>query len=202
MILKFGKQKIDLYLLTAVAIRGDQKQSDQRGYMKEQTIEFLLKNELKDIFHAEQQFLKALPKASKAAASDDLRNALNAHLEETEEQVERLKEIFSILDTAGRGKICAAMEGLVTECQELIGDYDRSYVRDAGLISKCQRIEHYEIATYSTLILFAQELDLQSVVDLLQATLTEEVNANKKLTKLLVGGNLYSGISEMALSEK
>lgn len=171
------------------------------GFMKEQTMISLLKDELKDIFNAEQQLVKALPKAAQGAGTPDLKKALEMHLEETKGQVERLKEIFSILNTTARGKTCAAMQGLVEECQELIGDYDRSYVRDAGLIGKCQRIEHYEIATYSSLLLFAQEMELDRVADLLQATLTEEQQANKKLTKLLEGGILFSGISEKALAE-
>lgn len=169
--------------------------------MKEQTMIYLLKEELKDIFHAEQQLVKALPKAIQAAATTDLQKALEMHLEETKGQVERLKEIFSIVNTSARGKTCAAMQGLVEECQELIGDFDRSYVRDAGLISKCQRIEHYEIATYSSLVLFARELELDNVADLLQATLNEENQANKKLSKLLEGGILFSGITEKALAE-
>ncbi|MCE5317398.1 MAG: ferritin-like domain-containing protein [Parachlamydia sp.] len=169
--------------------------------MKEQTIAYLLREELKDIFHAEQQLVKALPKAIQAAATSDLKKGLELHLEETKEQVERLKECFAILNTSARGKACAAMEGLVHECQELISDYDRSYVRDAGLISKCQRIEHYEIATYSSLFLFAQELELDRVADLLEATLNEEIQANKNLATLLEGGILYSGISQKALAE-
>lgn len=162
---------------------------------------YLLKDELKDIFHAEQQLVKALPKAIQAAATSTLQKALEFHLEETKGHVERLKEVFALLNTTARSKSCAAMEGLVHECQELLGNYESSFVRDAGLISKCQRIEHYEIATYSSLLLFAQEMELDRIADLLQATLKEEIQANHKLTKLLEGGILYSGITEQALAE-
>lgn len=155
--------------------------------MKAQNLEALFLSELKDVFNAEQQMIKALPKAMRAADSEDLALALEDHLEETQQQIERLKEIFRFMEMPTKGTPCRAMQGLVEECAEVMEEWDKSALRDEGIITKCQRIEHYEIASYESLILFAERLDLDRAVDLLKETLQEEINANKKLAVLAQG---------------
>lgn len=166
--------------------------------MKEQSLETLFMGELKDIFNAELQLMKALPNAAKAAQSDDLRQALEMHIDETLGQIDRLKGVFQMLEMTARGKACKAMEGLVEECTQILDEYEKSSLRDAGIITKCQRIEHYEMATYGSLVLFAKELDFTHAAGLLQANLDEEINANQKLAKLAEGGGLFNGIFHQA----
>lgn len=166
--------------------------------LKKENIRNLLISELKDIRNAEEQIVQGLPKMIKAAESPDLQEAFKKHLEETREHVRRLDKIFNFLKVNERGETCEAMEGLIKECDEAINDYQRSALRDANLISKAQRIEHYEISVYGTLRTFAKELGYDEVVRLLQETLNEEANADKKLTKLAEGGILTSGINHKA----
>lgn len=156
-------------------------------------------DELYDILNAEEQIVEALPEVIAAVESADLRKALEAHLNETRGQIQRLSKIFKILKIERREEFCKGMRGLIEECEETIQHFrDKSFVRDAALIAKLQRIEHYEIAAYGTVRTFAKELDLSSVADLLQETLDEEGNADKKLTKIAEGGLLKSGINHLA----
>lgn len=144
----------------------------------------LLVNELKDLYSAENQLVKALPKMAKAASTEELKEAFESHLEETQEQVKRLEQIFELLETAQRGKKCVAMEGLIEEGKELIGEKPEASVLDAGLIAAAQKVEHYEIAGYGCVRTWANQLGLAEVVELLEETLEEEKAADEKLTEI------------------
>lgn len=161
----------------------------------------LFLDELKDIFSAENQIIEALPKVIKAAENPELKKALKHHLGETEHQAERLKKIFQLLNEEESEEKCEAMEGLIEECDETAHKYPNSPIRDAALIAACQRIEHYEIAVYGTLRTFAKQLDLEDIADLLQESLDEEGNANKKLTEIAEGGFFTTGINQQALKK-
>jgi len=144
----------------------------------------LFVNELKDMLDAEKQLVKALPKMAKAASSEKLRGAITEHLDQTKGQVERLEEVFEHLEMTARGKHCAAMEGLIEEGKEVIDDDLEDAVRDAALIGAAQKVEHYEIASYGTLIAHARLLGHDDAVSLLQETLAEEKQTDENLTEL------------------
>jgi ferritin-like metal-binding protein YciE len=152
--------------------------------MKMKTLHDLLVDELKDLYSAESQLTKALPKMAKAASSDELRIAFESHLKETEGHVQRLDKIFKQLDASPRGKKCKAMEGLIEEGKEAIELDAEDAVHDAALIAAAQRVEHYEMAGYGTVRTFAQLLGMDDVAELLQETLDEEGAADKKLTEI------------------
>jgi ferritin-like metal-binding protein YciE len=148
------------------------------------TLHDLLIDELKDLYFAENQLVKALPKMAKAATDPDLKAAFTGHLAETKGHVERLASALKILGAPARGKTCHAMLGLVEEGGEAIETKGPPAIRDANLIGAAQRVEHYEMAAYGTAKAFARALDEDKVVDLLQATLEEEGAANEKLTSI------------------
>lgn len=152
--------------------------------MKLNSLQELLVDELKDLYSAENQLLKALPKMAKAASHPDLKAAFESHLEETEGQVRRLETIFENLEGSPKGKKCKAMEGLIEEGSEVIEADGEDAVKDAALICAAQKVEHYEMAGYGCARTFAQLLGLDEVADLLQETLDEEGNADKKLTEI------------------
>jgi len=164
----------------------------------EKGIKDLLIDELHDMLNAEGQIVASLPKMVAAAESADLKKAFSSHLKETKEQVNRLKKVFKLMKVGKKAKLCKAMKGLIQECKEVLKDYKKSAVRDAALISKAQRIEHYEIAAYGTLRTFAKELNLSEVAELLQDSLDEEGGANKKLTSIAEGGLLATGVNHEA----
>jgi ferritin-like metal-binding protein YciE len=141
-------------------------------------------DELKDLYSAETQLVKALPKLAKASNSDKLREGFEEHLEQTKGHVQRLEQIFEALDESPKGKKCAGMEGLIEEGSEMAGEDFEGAVLDAGLIGAAQRVEHYEIAAYGTVRAFAEELGESEAVSLLQATLEEEEATDEKLTEL------------------
>jgi len=141
-----------------------------------------LLDELKDLYSAEKQLTKALPKMARAAASQDLKTAFESHLEETQGHVERLDKIFETLGKSPRGKTCHGMQGLVEEGSEMISELDKGAVRDAGLISAAQRVEHYEMAGYGSVREFASLLGQNEIASLLGETLEEEKAADEKLT--------------------
>jgi ferritin-like metal-binding protein YciE len=148
------------------------------------TLRALYIDELRDIYNAEKQLTKALPKMAKAASSAELRNGFTEHLEQTKGHVERLEQIFEALGERVTGKKCAGMEGLVEEGSEMIeGDFEGNLL-DAALISAGQRVEHYEIAAYGTVSAFAELLGESEHVSLLQETLDEEKQTDEKLTEL------------------
>jgi ferritin-like metal-binding protein YciE len=141
-------------------------------------------NELRDIYNAETQLVKALPKMAKAATNQQLRSGFEEHLEQTKGHISRLELIFVDLDQKATGKKCAGMEGLVKEGSEMISEDFEGAVKDAGLIGAAQRVEHYEIAAYGTVRAFAETLGEQNAVGLLRQTLEEEKETDEKLTKL------------------
>jgi ferritin-like metal-binding protein YciE len=151
---------------------------------KLQTLDDLYKDMLKDLYSAEKQLVKALPKMAKNAQSSDLQRAFQEHLKQTEGHVERIERIFSDLGSSPRGKKCVGMEGLVEEGSELLQEQVDPDVLDAGLIAAAQKVEHYEIASYGTVRTWAERLGYNQAAQLLQQTLDEEGEANKKLTQL------------------
>jgi ferritin-like metal-binding protein YciE len=151
---------------------------------KEKTLEDLFHETLKDIYFAEKKILTALPKLAKAANSDELRAAFEKHHAETEAQVERLEEVFEMIDKPAKGKTCPAILGMIEEGQEVMKDFKQSDALDAGLVSEAQAVEHYEISRYGTLIAWANQMGLDDAVKLLKQTLEEEENTDKALTKL------------------
>jgi ferritin-like metal-binding protein YciE len=148
------------------------------------SLQDLLVEEMKDLYSAEQQILKALPKMAEACSSQELRRAFEQHLKQTEEQVVRLDQCFQVLGESPKGKHCKGMEGLIKEGQEFIEEKPGPEVMDAGLISVAQRVEHYEIAGYGSCRTYAEQLGIDDVARLLQQTLDEEGETDKKLTRL------------------
>jgi ferritin-like metal-binding protein YciE len=151
---------------------------------KMNTLEDLFMDLLKDLYSAEKQLVKALPKMAKAAHASDLKQAFQHHLAQTEGQVERLDQIFSDLESSPRGKKCVGMEGLIEEGNELMQENAEPDVMDAGLIAAAQKVEHYEIASYGAVRTWAQQLGYDQAARLLQETLDEEGEANKTLTQI------------------
>ena len=144
----------------------------------------LFHDTLKDIYYAEKKILAALPKMAKAAESDELRAAFEKHHDETEGQIERLEQVFQMIDKKPVGKKCAAIEGILEEGQEIIKEYKGSPALDAGLLAAAQAVEHYEISRYGTLRTWAEELGLGDAAKLLQETLDEEEATDQALTEL------------------
>jgi ferritin-like metal-binding protein YciE len=151
---------------------------------KMRTLEDLYVDHLKDLYSAEKQLVKALPKMAKNASSPDLQKAFQEHLRQTERQVERIERIFSELDGSPRGKKCVGMEGLIEEGNEIMKEDAEPEVMDAGLIAAAQKVEHYEIASYGTVRAWAERLGFDRAARLLQETLDEESMANEKLTQI------------------
>jgi ferritin-like metal-binding protein YciE len=152
--------------------------------MKLDTLRKLYIEELRDVYNAENQLLKALPKMAKGASSDELKQAFEDHLEQTQGHVERLEEIFEALDEKATGKTCKAMKGLVEEGSEILKEDGEESVLDAGIIAAAQKVEHYEIATYGTLRTWANLLGETEAAELLQETLDEEGATDKQLNEL------------------
>ena len=147
-----------------------------------------LVEEIRDLYNAEKQLVKALPKMAKGATSEELREALESHLDETENQVTRLERVFELLDEKPRGKHCAGMAGIVEEGSEKLQEDMEDMVLDACLIASAQKVEHYEMGAYGTVIAWAEALGLNEVRDVLNETLEEEKAADKKLTALAESG--------------
>ena len=152
--------------------------------MKLDTLKTLYIDELRDLYNAEGQLLKALPKMAKAASSEELKDAFEKHLEQTKSHVERLEEVFEDIGEKPKGKTCRAMKGLIEEGSEILEEDGEESVIDAGIIVAAQKVEHYEIASYGSVRTFAQLLGKDRSADLLQTTLDEESEANDLLTKL------------------
>ena len=139
---------------------------------------------LKDIYYAEKKLLTALPKMAKAAQSRELKLAFEKHATETEGQIERLDQVFAMIDETPKGKTCEAINGLVDEGKEIMSDFRNSPAHDAGLLAAAQAVEHYEISRYGTLKTWADKLGLPDAVDLLDETLVEEKKTDEALTKI------------------
>jgi ferritin-like metal-binding protein YciE len=175
------------------------KKSTAASSMKseETMLKELFVEELKDIYWAEKHLTKALPKMKKAATSEELANAFDEHLAVTQEQVGRVEQVFELLDMAPRAKKCEAMDGLVKEAQNVIEELPKgSAVIDAGLIIAAQKVEHYEIAAYGSLVQLAKTMGENEIADLLQQTLDEEKEADQLLTELAVSGINISAENE------
>jgi ferritin-like metal-binding protein YciE len=151
---------------------------------KDKHLNDLFLDTLKDIYFAEKQILKALPKMAKAASSDKLRAAFEKHHDETEGQVERLEQIFELLDKPARGKTCDAIVGILDEGKEIMEEYKGTEALDAGMLAAAQAVEHYEISRYGTLKQWAQQLGMKDAVRLLDETLQQEKKTDQALTSL------------------
>ena len=152
--------------------------------MKLDTIEKLYISELRDLYSAENQLLKALPKMAKAASSQELKDAFEKHLEQTKGHVERLEQIFQQLNESPKGKTCRGMKGVIEEGSEILKEDGEDSVLDAGIIVAAQKVEHYEIANYGSVRTFANLLGKDDVAGLLQSTLDEESETNEILNRL------------------
>lgn len=149
------------------------------------TIDELFLHFLKDVYYAERQITKALPKMAKAAQSDHLRQAFIAHREETQHQIERLQQVFELVGKRAQGVTCEAINGLIEECEELLDEAkEPSAVRDAGLVACAQAVEHYEIARYGSLLAWAKLQGKTDIATLLEQTLAEEKKTDTLLNKL------------------
>ena len=151
------------------------------------SLQDLFVNLLKDVYYAEKQILKTLPKLAKKADSDELRQAFEHHLKETEGQVQRLEQVFALCDLKPSGKTCHAIKGILEEGEEDIKDAKDPDVLDAGMIADAQAVEHYEIARYGTMIAWAKQLGRKDAASLLEETLEQEYNADRTLTELAEG---------------
>lgn len=166
---------------------GAKSQNDSsEGGMESSQLMKLFEDELKDIYWAEKALTKAIPKMIKNATSEELIEALESHLAETEEQVTRCEEVFEAIGKKATAKKCEAMAGLIKEAEEIMADCEEGAMRDAGIIAAGQKVEHYEIASYGTLRQFAETLGLDEAVALLEQTLEEEKAADEKLTEVAV----------------
>jgi ferritin-like metal-binding protein YciE len=150
----------------------------------EKTLNDLFLDTLKDIYFAEKQILKALPKMARAAQSEEGKAGFLKHRDETETQIERLEQVFEMLGKAARGKTCEAIQGIIAEGEEIMEEYKGTAALDAGLIASAQAVEHYEIARYGTLMAWAKQLGLNEAIPLLDANLKEEIATDQKLTAL------------------
>ncbi|MGO7532396.1 YciE/YciF ferroxidase family protein [Rhizobium leguminosarum] len=151
---------------------------------KEKTLEDLFYDTLKDIYFAERQILRALPKMARAAQSPELKKGFEKHREETEGQVERLQQVFELIGKRAQGKTCEAIQGIIAEGEEIMEEFKGTAALDAGLISAAQAVEHYEIARYGTLKTWAATLGFKEVVGLLEQTLQQETATDKTLSQL------------------
>lgn len=168
--------------------------------MQLNSLKELYVEQLRDLYSAETQLISALPKMAQAASSAALKTAFQQHLDETRTQKQRLEQIFSEMGTSPQGETCAAMEGLIKEGEAVIKANGDAKVKDAALIASAQRVEHYEMAGYGTVRTYANELGFSDAKKLLQTTLDEEGNADKKLNSLAEGGIFSSGINEKAMA--
>lgn len=152
--------------------------------MTTKTLETLFHDTLKDIYYAEKKILKTLPKMAKAAQSEVLKEAFEKHHRETESQIERLEQVFEIIDKAPRAKTCDAINGIIDEGSEIMEEYKDTAAHDAGLLAVAQAVEHYEITRYGTLKRWAQVLDYKGAVKILDSILQEESKTDEALTKI------------------
>ena len=160
------------------------KTKKDNGKMPNSHLHELFVDELKDVLGAEKQLLKGLKKMADKAVGQSLKDAFSAHLAETEEQIDRLKQVFASLDLAARGKKCKAMEGLLNEAEEIMEEFEGDEALDAALIAAAQKVEHYEIATYGCLVTYATLMEHEEARELLQTTLDQEKDTDSKLTEI------------------
>ena len=152
--------------------------------MATKTLDDLFYETLKDIYYAERQIVKALPKMARGAQDQKLKAAFEKHREETEGQIERLKQVFEVIGKRAQGKTCPAIDGIIEEGEEILDEFKGNPALDAGLLAAAQAVEHYEISRYGTLRSWAQQLGLKEAVTLLEQTLAEESKTDEALTAL------------------
>lgn len=167
--------------------------------MQLNSLHTLFVDQLRDLYNAETQLVRALPNMSSAATSPELKEAFNHHLDETRNQVKRLEEIFNDLKETPKGESCEAMQGLIEEGRKIIEAAGDGAVKDAALIAAAQRVEHYEIAGYGVVRTFADKFGYDRAKDLLNETLDEESSADSKLNDLATGGLFSEGINTKAM---
>jgi ferritin-like metal-binding protein YciE len=175
--------------------------SKKKGNMKLDTLEKLYISELRDLYSAENQLLKALPKMAKGASSPELKDAFETHLEQTKGHVERLEQLFEQLDESPKGKTCHGMKGLIEEGSEILKEDGEDSVLDAGMIVAAQKVEHYEIASYGSARTFANLLGKDEAARLLQSTLDEESETNEILNRLAESIVNPEAVSETELAD-
>lgn len=158
--------------------------TEEEANMAEKTLNDLFLDTLKDIYFAEKQILKALPKMARASQSEEGKAAFLKHRDQTEGQIDRLQQVFELIGKPARGKTCEAIQGIIAEGEEIIEEYKGSIALDAGLISSAQAVEHYEIARYGTLKSWAGQLGLEEAIPLIDANLQEELETDELLTQL------------------
>ena len=161
-----------------------QSESEGQESNMDTSLHELFLEELADVYNAEQQLTKALPKIARNCQSDELREAIESHLEETQQHVSRLEEVAQSLDESIKRKTCAAMQGLVKEGEEIMREQKDSSALDAAIIAAAQKVEHYEIASYGTLVAWAERMGHDQATELLRETLEEEKAADEKLTSV------------------
>lgn len=176
---------------TKAATKKTLKTEEEYG-VEESKLMKLFEDSLKDIYWAEKALAKALPKMSKKATSEELVDAIETHLTETEEQIQKVEQVFEIIGKKPVGKKCEAMAGLIKEAEEIMKETEDGAMRDAGIIAAAQKVEHYEIASYGTLRTFAQILEMQDAVEILEEILDEEKAADEKLTEIAQSINLQA----------
>ncbi|MGZ4085677.1 MAG: YciE/YciF ferroxidase family protein [Bacteroidia bacterium] len=164
--------------------KGADKKNSDSGSMQSTQLMDLFENELKDIYWAEKAFIKVLFKMAKNATDQELAEAIENHLEETLEQVEKLERVFELIEVKPVAKKCEAMAGLLKEGEEIMKDTEKGPQRDAGIISAAQKVEHYEIASYGTLRTFATTLGLDEAAEILEEILEEEKKADETLSEI------------------
>ena len=169
--------------------------------MRLDTLEKLYISELRDLYSAETQLVKALPKMAKGASSPELKDAFEKHLEQTKGHVQRLEQLFEQLDDSPKGKTCQAMKGLIEEGSEILNEEGEDSVLDAGLIVAAQKVEHYEIASYGSVRTFANLLGQDEAAKLLQSTLDEESETNETLNQLAEGIVNEEALTETELAD-
>lgn len=163
------------------------------------TLDILFIEELQDVYNVEFQIMESLPKMISLASLPELKEALSQHLKETQNQITRIEKIFGLLNLPKMGKTCEAMEGILLEAEELLSNKTKNATLDAAIIGAAQKVEHYEIASYGTLLSFAKFLNFDDeIIDLLQEILEEEENADEILTKLAEGTLFTSGVNKEA----
>lgn len=183
---RFGNNRIRILVVTLTAPRRGPQFFQLEGNlkMKMANLESLLHDGLRDIYYAEKKIMKALPKMIRAAQSTDLQAAFDKHLTETEQQVERLQQVFELMGKRAQAKTCPAIDGILEEGEEVMETYKGSPALDAGLVAAAQAVEHYEMARYGTLCAWASVLGMDDAADLLQQTLVEETATDEALSSL------------------
>ena len=168
--------------------------------MELNSLDDVLHHQVKDLISAEKQLVSALPKVAQAAHTEELKQAITEHLEETRNHVQRLEEVTGILGIDNKAETCKAMQGLIAEGEEILAKSGDPIAKDAAIIAAAQRIEHYEIAAYGTAKTLAAELDHPDAERLFNETLDEESAADKLLTKIATGGMFSSGVNAAAVT--